>query len=239
MFSEFIESDVRKTREYLPVTEESVTNKWEALLPNDIINNSTILDLGCATGSAGYWCQSNRCKSYTGVELQDTYYQTSKRLLPKAEIIQADIETFLRTTDRQWEVVIAAGILHGVFNPFKIIDMLDKIATDYIIIESNETVERGVPTIHFRQTNMVKDDDMSKPYTGIATVIGSTALEFIMAEYGWIGQRVYPKKITAGIDPYHTKVSTHTALPEHVHRYAYIFHREDTLKKSLEHSIRK
>lgn len=238
MFSEFIEFDVRKTREHLPVTEESVTNKWQALLPDDIVNNSTILDLGCATGSAGHWCQLHWCTSYTGVELQDNYYQVSKRLLPNAEIIQADVETFLRTTDRQWEVVIAAGILHGIFNPFKIISLLDKVATDYIIIENNETVENGIPTIHFRKTNMVNDEDINASYHGFATYIGSSALEFIMNEYGWVGHRVYPKQIENGLDPYHTETKLHEALPKHVHRYAYIFKRAKTEKQSLEHLVR-
>lgn len=238
MFENFIESDVRKTRQHLPVTEESVTNKWKALLPENIIKDSTILDLGCATGSAGHWCQLNHCKSYTGVELQDTYYQTSKRLLPQAEIVQADVETFLRTIDKQWEVVIAAGILHGVFNPFQIISLLDKVATDYIIIENNETVENGTPTIHFRKTNMVNDESAVAPYHGYATYIGSSALEFIMNEYGWVGERVYPKQIQNGLDPYHTETKLHDKLPKHVHRYAYIFKRAKTKKQSLEHLVR-
>lgn len=238
MFEQFIESDVRKTRIHLPVNEESVSKKLSAMLPNDIVSGSTILDLGCATGSAGYWCGMNGCKSYTGVELQDNYYQTAKTLLPDAEIIQADVIQFLKTTDRKWEVVIAAGIMHGIFNPFQFISLLDKVAAEYIIIESNETVENDIPTIHFRKTNMVNDQDMQTPYHGYATYIGSEALKFIMNEYGWTWKRIYPTELSSGIDPYRTKHKHHESLPEHVHRYIYIFKRDNTKKQSLENIVR-
>lgn len=234
MFEKFIDADVRRVRKHLPVTEESVTKKLTSMLPASLVAESTVLDLGCATGSAGHWCELNNCKSYTGVELQDNYYRIAKELLPSAEIIQSDVVQFLRRTDRQWEVVVIAGLLHGIFNPFEIIHLLDKVASDYIVIENNETVENGVPTIHFRRTNMVNDEDMDKPYHGYATYVGSSALEFIMNEYGWVGERVYPEKLTDGLDPYHTSTKFIDELPEHVHRYIYIFRRADTKQKSLE-----
>lgn len=238
MFEKFISTDVRQFRQHLPVTNESVTNKWSALLPTHIVESSTVLDLGCANGAAGYWCQTNGCKSYTGVEVQDNYYQTAKNLLSECEFIQSDAVEFLKTTDRQWEVVIAAGILHGIFNPFEVLKLLTQVATDYIIIENNETVEQGVPSIHFRKTNMVNDKDMNNPYHGYATYVGSDALQFIMNEYGWVGKRVYPKQIQNGIDPYHKKSKLHDLLPEHVHRYAYIFEKAETTKQSLEDVIK-
>lgn len=238
MFEQFIQSDVRKTRLHLPVNEESVSKKLTAMLPSNIIDNATILDLGCATGSAGHWCNLNKCKSYTGVELQDNYYRTAKQLLPDSEIVQSDVLKFLKTTDRKWEVVIAAGLLHGLFNPFEIISLMDKVATDYIIIENNETVEGKIPSIHFRKTNMVNDANMNNPYYGYATYIGSSALEFIMNEYGWVGTRVYPEELTNGIDPYHHKTVFDPNIPEHVHRYIYIFQRSNTIKQSLEHLVR-
>jgi predicted RNA methylase len=238
MLEEFIDTDVRKTRQHLPVNVESVTKKLNAMLPRSLVDGSTILDLGCATGSAGYWCKLNNAKSYTGIELQDNYYRTAKQLLPECEIIQADVIEFLKTTDRTWEVVVAAGLLHGIFNPFEIISLINKVATDYIVIENNETVENGIPSIHFRKTNMVNDIDMNNPYHGYATYIGSGALEFIMNEYGWVGERIIPDKISSGIDPYHTKSKHHDSLPEHVHRYVYIFKRKETTKQSLENLVR-
>lgn len=238
MFEQFIDADVRKTRHHLPVTEESVTKKLTAMLPEWLVKGNVILDLGCATGSAGHWCMNTPCRHYTGVELQDNYYQTAKRLLPDSEIIQADAIEFMRKTDRQWEVVVAAGLLHGIYDPFEALRLLDKVATDYIVIENNETVENGVPTIQFRKTNMVNDEDMSKPYHGYATYVGSSALEFMMNELGWVGDRIYPEKLSSGLDPYHTMTKFQDEIPEHVHRYIYIFRRSDTKPKSLEQVVR-
>jgi hypothetical protein len=238
MFEKFIESDVRKSRTHLPISEESVMKKLSAMLPAEIINGSTVLDLGCATGAAGHWCVLNDCKSYTGVELQDNYYKTAKSLLPNCEIVQSDVIEFLKNTDRQWEVVISAGLMHGIFNPFQLISLLDKVSSEYIIIESNETVENDIPTIHFRKTNMVNDESMENPYHGYATYVGSEALKFIMNEYGWGWKRIYPAELTSGIDPYRTKFKHHENLPEHVHRYIYVFRRSNTSKQSLDHLVR-
>jgi len=135
-------------------------------------------------------------------------------------------------------VVVTAGLLHGILNPFEVISLMNKVATDYIIIESNETVENNIPSIHFRKTNMVNADDMSNPYYAYATYIGSSALEFIMNEYGWVGTRIYPEKLLDGIDPYHHKTIFHENLSPHIHRYIYIFKRCETNKQSLEHLVR-
>ena len=78
MFEHFIECDVRRDRTLLPVTEESVYNKLSCMLPQNIISDSTILDLGCATASAGHWCISNKCRSYTGVEIQQHYVEIGR-----------------------------------------------------------------------------------------------------------------------------------------------------------------
>lgn len=239
MFTEFIINDVRKDRELVPITEESLRNRFQVMLPTHIINGATVLDVGSATGVAGRWCVDNKCKSYTGVELQDNYYQTSKLLLPEAEFIQSDALQFLKKTDRKWEVVIAAGIVHGYLNPFEILKSICDVATDYIIIESNDTVEtEGIPTIHFRSTNMVFGGDMKTPYHGLTSFVGSAALEAIMNEYGWVGQRVYPKQITSGVDAYNQKIKWHTKLPDQVMRYIYIFQKDKTKKVSLEHMIK-
>ena len=123
-------------------------------------------------------------------------------------------------------------------NPFEFISLLNKVSTDYIIIESNETVENNIPTIHFRRANMVNDENMETPYHGYATYIGSEALKFIMNEYGWGWRRIYPAELSVGIDPYRTKTKFHDSLPEHVHRYIYIFNRKQTKKNHLEHLVR-
>lgn len=238
MFEHFIECDVRRDRTILSVTEESVYNKLSCMLPQNIISDSTILDLGCATAAAGHWCISNNCRSYTGVEIQNDYVKTAKQLLPNSEIIHSDIIDFLQGTDRKWEVVIAAGILHGVFNPFKVIELMDKVATNYIIIENNETYENWTPTIHFRKTNMINAGDLGNPHHGFATYVGSRAMQFIMNEYGWVGKRVYPQKLSSGIDPYHDAIKFDDKLKEHVHRYVYIFSRAKTKKQSLEYLVK-
>lgn len=237
MFEDFINADVRKTREVVPITEESLVNRYQATLPQSLLDGATVLDVGSATGSAGKWCLDNGAKSYTGIELQDNYYQVSKRLLPDGEFIQSDAVEYLKTCDRQWEVVIAAGVIHGYFNPFEIIQLLCKVSADTLILESFETPEPAFPTIHFRPANMVYDSDMSKPFHGITTFVGSQALELIMNEYGFVGERIYPKPITVGNDTYNTNVKLQPNLPEQKVRYIYRFVRAETNKQSLQYKI--
>lgn len=237
MFKLFVDNDVRKDRKLVPITEESLINRFSSMLPKDVIDGVTVLDLGSAAGAAGKWCLEGGAKSYTGIELQDEYYRISKTLLPQGEFIQSDVVEFLRSTDRQWETVIAAGLIHGYFNPFEVISLICKVATDTIIIESVDTHESNIPTIHFRPTNMINAEDLNKPYHGITTFIGASALELIMNEYGWVGKRIYPEPITSGIDAYNHMIKWHPDLPEQKMRYIYQFTRSFNKQQSLQSKI--
>ena len=80
---EFIEQDVRKWRDYIPINRLSLTTKCEALLPKTLIEGKTVLDLGSCLGAMGHWALSYGAKSYHGVEVQDKFVDQSRILLKR------------------------------------------------------------------------------------------------------------------------------------------------------------
>ena len=72
-FPQFIETDVRQHRQIgYGVNANFMSARYEILLPTELVQGKTVLDLGCCVGSAGAWVLDCGAKSYTGVEIQST-----------------------------------------------------------------------------------------------------------------------------------------------------------------------
>jgi 16S rRNA G966 N2-methylase RsmD len=243
--SEFVDLDNRKLRPTSPSTADSLTNKFEVELPQNLIQGKRILDLGSCLGAAGYWALSNGAKHYTGVELQDYYVQTSNSLLSKYckpeqfIIVQKDIESFLEETianKEQYDYVLAAGILYGFFDVVGILTKISLVAKDIVVIETRNLKKSTSPDfgfIQFRKRFMIKAD-AEESYTGISGNINLTALDMVMSSVSFKRtEDVLLPKRSEGLDPFHSIVTLDDASkgpPRYITRYYRTIEKLTTLK---------
>lgn len=201
MFKEFIDNDPRKDRDYITVTDESLTKRCESMLPPHLILGKTILDVGCSLGAMGRWSFEHGCLSYEGVEIQDGYRDKAKQLL--SNYPQSQFYKFIGEVDKTYDIVIAAGILNSIDDQMGFIRNLCSKSNDYIIIEmpylpSNDAI------IHLCTTGkMINYHDVNNPYVGISFVPSILALTHMLAICGFqVDKRIFPEKIIGSHDPY-------------------------------------
>jgi SAM-dependent methyltransferase len=206
-YPEFIESDVRKDREHLRVTSESMSKRCEAILPKELIHNKTILDLGCATGAMGHYALRNGAAYYTGVEIQDEYYKKAVRLLIKYN--GYEFHELYQTIDEvkyKSQIVIACGFIHAHFDVFSILKQICDLSNKYVIIESHDPIDNNEPSIGFSSGRMVKNDGSYSVFEGLECRPNKQAIDLIMSVNGFkVDKRIYPEKIISSHDAYNTR----------------------------------
>jgi 2-polyprenyl-3-methyl-5-hydroxy-6-metoxy-1,4-benzoquinol methylase len=246
VFEKYIQSDIRKNRPTATVTEESLTNRFEVMLPAWLVKNKRILDLGSATGVAGHWCLHHGATHYTGVEIQQSFSSVSIELLSSTyrnnqfQIINDDLINFVNSNSTQWDIVIAAGVIHGFFNPFDTIKQITQLSNQYIVVETLNTPEpNNVPTIHFDRMNMVRYAENNLPYQGITPSVGIRAFELIMNEHGFVqdGEQLFPKRIKDSHDAYNDSMNW-SKLDSSTQRFLARYKKSIAPSQSLETKIR-
>lgn len=185
-YKEFVEQDIRSTRvDNFQVTSETLSRRCEVMLPKDLIENKTVLDLGSALGAMGHWCLTNGAKSYTGVEIQQKYRDTSNFILEKYHKNFQLVKT-IEDISEPHDVVIAAGFLHGTFNIISLIEKVCNLSKQYVIIETVlETSPHEYiflsPTVNMINVN----NETISTYTGCTTLPTKTALNILMQINGF------------------------------------------------------
>lgn len=143
--TEFIDLDPRVNRPKISgpsITKEFNYKKHLALIPPIIVKNKTVLDLGSCLAGTGAWVLSHGATYYKGIEIQEEFVQNSKKALSKYyskevwEIDSINIEEFLNTNTKSFDIVVANGILHSFTNAIEIIEKICKIS-NIVIIESS------------------------------------------------------------------------------------------------------
>ena len=123
------------------LTPELAFQQHEALLPVNLLDGKTILDLGSCLGASGAWCLSNGAKHYTGVEIQKEFFVKSKKCLQKYysseiwEISNSSVENFLKNNKNKYDIIFAGGVLHGLDDVVGSLVALTNF-TDFIVVES-------------------------------------------------------------------------------------------------------
>jgi len=139
---DFINRDPRTEEGYaIAWTAEEQEERYTAWIPPEYIKGKRILDLGCCGAAVGGYAMAHGAAHYTGVEMNDDLHRLSTENMTKYyagkdwQILKISAEDFLNDPKDHYDVVIAAGIIHGVTN---FVDFLLKIGTvaDVAIIES-------------------------------------------------------------------------------------------------------
>lgn len=219
-YSEFVERDNRQQRPHTPVTAETLTRKHESILPKQLVEGKTVLDLGSCLGASGHWALSNGATKYTGVEFQKEYVNLSKELLltywheDQIQIIHADLEKFLEETIEQYDIVLACGIIYGFLNTHGILKLISKVAKYCIIVDTSYPTE----LTHHRSSvidivgiqHMIKSDGESS-YLGLGARPSPAALHRLMKNLGFENKEnlIFPKRISDNKihDAYHDLVN--------------------------------
>jgi hypothetical protein len=136
--SPFVTEDNRRFRPQLKTTADLLNVKHEALLPEPVVRGATVLDLGSCIGATGYWVSRLGGASYLGVEHQEGYVQTARRLLadmPRCAIQQDTAEEFLLHSSGRFDIVCLLGIAHGVYDPLALIRSAASRADKYLCFD--------------------------------------------------------------------------------------------------------
>lgn len=205
-FTEFVKNDPRNSRDHHTVTEESLTKRCAAMLPPELLSGKSVLDIGCAVGAMGHWVLSHGAKHYTGIEIQPEYAATATDLLA-AYHSNWYITNSLNNAYGNYDLVIASGVIHGVFDPYGFIREICKRANGYIVVESlynHDEEPYPYPLIKMRPLQMIKHSSPNDPYDGIASYPNKKAHDLLFAVNGFEVDidRIYPERILNSHDPY-------------------------------------
>ncbi len=228
-FRPFVENDPRKDRTLFTVTEESLYNRCEVMLPKNIIQGKSVLDIGCAAGAMGHWCLENSASLYHGVEVQKSYIETAEELLSVYQ--NSKIFDNIEDTNDSYDVVIAAGVLHGSFDIINKIKQLCIKSTEYVIIESHLITESESPSIQITTGNMINHSDVNNPFSGLQLSPTISALNLLMQTNGFEMQgRLFPRPIKNSHDAY-------DVANGNLHRFIARYKRTNNYLLTLEESI--
>jgi hypothetical protein len=182
-YTEFIELDIRNKRNIFPVTSETLTRRCESLLPKQLIENKTVLDLGSALGAMGMWSLKNGASHYCGVEIQEFYRENSKELLSK-HFNNFQIFKEIDEVNEQYDVVLAAGYIHGFLDPFSILEKICKLSKKYVVLETMVSGGSSL-TIELQKVNMIDTKNDTKKTSGYSGMPSKPCLDLIMSFNGF------------------------------------------------------
>lgn len=142
-FPEFIDSDPRVKRpEGYVISEELLLARYSTLLPNQLIANCSVLDIGCCVASAGAWVLDNGAHKYVGIEVNSDLADESKKNLQKYfsnstwEILNTSFENFIQNNTEKFDIVIASGIIYSLTQYQKFVVDLSEITNLAVVVES-------------------------------------------------------------------------------------------------------
>jgi hypothetical protein len=233
---EFIDLDNQRLRGMYTTSYDSIFNKIEAQLPQILIKDKTVLDLGACMCYAGYYSIVNGAKFYTGVEVQPTYASLGQTLLTKYidttkfKVVQQDVLKYLDdciAKNIKFDIVLAAGVLYGFSEPIGFLSKICNVAKETVIIDSKwipsgRHPDVGLMTVVKHELMpLAGDSDEHNNVEGVGTRMCMRALDIIMetGSFGRVGDLILPKPITDAHDPYN---ETKTYLNGTVGPYKFI-----------------
>ena len=148
-YPEFIETDVRtrrvKNKSFdmgYNINPELQFHRHRLTLPDYLVQDKTILDLGCCGGATGAWVLSHGARHYTGVELQSKFCDLAKNNLSKYfnqdswEIKEQSFNEFFINNINKFDIVVALGVLYHSADYIRTLENFSKLSLDRIIIDS-------------------------------------------------------------------------------------------------------
>ncbi len=193
----FYQEDNRRNRSFNPTSQAFLEVKFGVLLPEHLVKGKKILDLGSCYGAAGQWVLFNGAARYTGVEVQPSYVQESRRWLAhwqdRAEVVQQDVRSYLASTpDQAFDLVLLAGMLYHFVDTKQIIDEACRVSSEQVVIETNYPpgMRSGKLPLDVAVTEYVTDQEVNLDHgnqsmLGISATTSLSALDILFRLNGF------------------------------------------------------
>jgi len=219
--SGFYLADNRQHRGLNPITRTTLEAKCSVLLPEWLVQDKTVLDLGSCLGAAGQWAMFYGAKSYVGVETQIEYVDKSRELLAhwgdKCNIIHGDILEYLSSiSERSFDIVVAAGILYLFVGQKEIIDAICRAAAQYVVIESSQPqlLNQGIikhPTAYFTEYRLDQGVNLATANASLVGISASSSVQALSLLFGLNGFKSNEGELAFPVSP-DTAIYTATDL---------------------------
>lgn len=192
---EFVDEDNRRFRTWNPVSKSQMHAKHSALLPEQLINGKTILDLGCCLGATGHWCLSQGAAHYTGVEVQKEYTDIAEPLFAryhagKYAIHHMSIEEWLAQPQIQrFDIVCLLGVIFAFTDYYSVLKKCAAQAREVLAIES--IYPERIPDVQnfcgveFQDDQAVNLGSSNSSVIGRGTRLSPKGLDWIMRDFGF------------------------------------------------------
>ncbi len=245
-FPEFVENDNRKTRVNTTVTVESLSERCQTFLPEALIRGKRVLDIGCCIGAMGHYCLSVGATKYVGVEPQQTYADTAKKLLSaywtdEFTIVNSDVDSFFSRSSERFDVVIALGVIYAVQDTVGFLTKLASICDETIVLDSMYPVfdYSGKRVIEIVDGQKINCADSKLGYSGIGFRPTPEAIDFILRNLGFQNNEGFlkPKHLVDVDDPFNDLILSQNRplLPS---RFAFRFNKvADKTLPSLQRNL--
>jgi len=213
-YPEFVDLDVRKLRPHGPVSAESLDNRHAVMLPDDIVKNATILDLGSCLAATGHWALSKGAAHYTGVELQTVQVDISQQLMSKYwpsdkfEIYNQSLQEFLDTAiskNKKYDVVVMIGIMYAFMDHYALLKKVSQVCKKYIILDSiypasmlDGKIEADAKIVEIQVSQQINHHEERTVYRGMSGRPGPKAVELMLGTLGFRNKEdfLFPKPLS-------------------------------------------
>jgi len=115
-------------------------DRHRVMLTPELIKDKTILDVGCCMGATGAWALANGARHYTGIDTRQKDLELGEKIFKK--YFQKNQYTLIETWAEKYEpkekydIVIASGVMYGVFDSFDFVKKIANFARDIIIVDN-------------------------------------------------------------------------------------------------------
>jgi len=213
-YPEFVDLDVRKVRPHGPVSAESLDNRHAVMLPDEIVKDATILDLGSCLAATGHWVLSKNALHYTGVELQAEQVDISQHLMSKYwtndkfEVYCQSIQEFLDNAiskNKKYDVVVMIGIMYAFMDHYTLLKKVSQVCKKYIILDSiypasmlDGKIEPDAKIIEIQVTQHINHHEERTVYRGMSGRPSPKAVELMLGTLGFKNKEdfLFPKPLS-------------------------------------------
>jgi len=213
-YPEFVALDVRKLRPHGPVSFESLDNRHSVMLPDEIVKDATVLDLGSCLAATGHWALSKGASNYTGVELQTEQATISQTLMSKYwtddkfEIYCQSIQEFLNDAilkNKTYDIVVMIGVIYAFVDHYTLLKKVSQVCKKYIIIDSiypasmlDGKLAVDVKIIELIVSQHINHHEERSVYRGMSGRPSPRALELMLDTLGFKNREglLFPKPLS-------------------------------------------
>jgi SAM-dependent methyltransferase len=191
-FPQFIDTDVRQHRQIgYGVNCDFMSARYEILLPKELVQGKTVLDLGCCVGSAGAWVLEHGATSYTGVEVQSTMSDLAAQNLAQCypdrdwTLVETSFEHFFQNNTTKYDIVIVLGVVYSSVEYQIFLKNIVDICKEHIVYDSYTATpnQDHVPMTVYKAVGMPSEQQYNLMVQ--AALPNYRAVKLLMSHWGW------------------------------------------------------